>query len=188
MNESDRRVVRTRRAILDSFIKLTLELGFDAVTIREITKWAKVSYSTFFRHFKNKDELTNYVFNLARERIYALFDDRMNPIEEALAAFSYMSRERGIFLLCVAVPRDHPAVTSLRNELAATIKSELVAVDESAIPVDVIAYHTSAAILELCRWWLENDSKYTAEQMANIYYELVVKVKLANATYRERTS
>ena len=185
MNESDRRVIRTRRALLDSFARLALEVGFDAVTIRDITKEANVSYSTFFRHFKNKEELTTYVFNLARESVYAQFDDSMTPFDEALATFRYMSRNRGIFQLCAAVPRDHPAVTAFRNQLSEAIKAELVADDESMVPVDAIAHHVSAAMIEMFRWWLENDTRFTAEQMATIYYELIVKTKLSRAKYRE---
>lgn len=184
MNETDRRVIRTRQAILDALVKLALEFGFEAITIRDIAKEANISYSTFFRHFKSIEELTTYAFNLARERIYAQLDDNMTPYDEALAVFSYINRHRDIFMLYRALPRDHPAVAAIRKELAETIESYLVADDESVVPVEAIAHHTSAAMLEMFRWWLENDSKYSVEQMATIYYELIVKVKLERASYK----
>jgi AcrR family transcriptional regulator len=183
MNESDRRVIRTRHALLHAFVDLTLEHGFDAVTIRQITKLADVSYSTFFRHFKNKDDLTTYVFNWALERVYEYIDNGMTPKEEALMIFKFISCNRAVYQFCSAVPRDHPAVASLLNDLAQGIESRFVAVNESEVPIAAIANHTSAAIMEVFRWWLANESKYSAEQMATIYYELIIKVKLSKAVY-----
>lgn len=40
-------------------------------------------------------------------------------------------------------------------------------------------------MLEMFRWWLENDTKYTAEQMTMIYNELIIKAKLSVAKYAD---
>src|SRR5205809_797707 len=48
----DRRVRRTQQLLAEALIALTLEKGYEAVTIRDITKRADVGYATFFRHYR----------------------------------------------------------------------------------------------------------------------------------------
>jgi AcrR family transcriptional regulator len=50
MDTHDRRVKRTQSALAKALIALTLEKGYDAVTIRDITERADIGYATFFRH------------------------------------------------------------------------------------------------------------------------------------------
>ena len=53
----DRRVKRTQRLLAEALISLTLEKGYDAVSIRDITERADVAYATFFRHHEDKEAL-----------------------------------------------------------------------------------------------------------------------------------
>ena len=50
MDTQDRRVRRTQNLLAKALIALTLEKGYEAVTIRDITQRADVAYATFFRH------------------------------------------------------------------------------------------------------------------------------------------
>src|SRR5437879_11312519 len=51
MDLQDRRVKRTQKALARALIELTLEKGYEAITIRDITDKAEVGYATFFRHY-----------------------------------------------------------------------------------------------------------------------------------------
>lgn len=53
----DRRVRRTRRALQDSLTSLILEKGYDAVTVEDITDRADLGRTTFYLHYKDKEEL-----------------------------------------------------------------------------------------------------------------------------------
>src|SRR5690606_29002804 len=54
---TDARVIRTRRRLRVALVALTLERGYEAVSIRELTDVAGVGYATFFRHSRDKAEL-----------------------------------------------------------------------------------------------------------------------------------
>jgi AcrR family transcriptional regulator len=64
MDMQDRRVRRTQQALAHAVIALTLEKGYDAITIRDITDWADVGYATFFRHYKDKEALLHDVLDV----------------------------------------------------------------------------------------------------------------------------
>src|SRR5258708_26392674 len=60
----DRRILRTLTSLTKALIALTLEKGYDAVTIRDITAKAHVGYATFFRHYSDKEGLLTDVIEV----------------------------------------------------------------------------------------------------------------------------
>src|SRR5437868_8252256 len=68
----DLRVRRTRKLLTQALIEGTVEKGFAALTVRDITKRAMMNRSTFYRHYLDKyDLLEEYM-----DEMYALFGDR----------------------------------------------------------------------------------------------------------------
>jgi len=64
----DRRINRTRRALREAMLSLILEKGYDAVTVDEITARADVSRSTFYLHYRDKEDIL-------LENLEAIVDD-----------------------------------------------------------------------------------------------------------------
>jgi AcrR family transcriptional regulator len=50
----DRRILRTRRSLLDALVGLILEKGYEAVTVQDVIDRADVGRSTFYAHFHDK--------------------------------------------------------------------------------------------------------------------------------------
>src|SRR6185503_20627146 len=57
MTTTDRRVQRTREVLQKALIELISERGYDAITIRDIVDRANVGRTTFYLHYRSKDEL-----------------------------------------------------------------------------------------------------------------------------------
>src|SRR5664279_2433284 len=53
----DRRIERTRQLLSKALMDLIVERGYESITIQDITDRANVSRTTFYLHFKDKDEL-----------------------------------------------------------------------------------------------------------------------------------
>ena len=56
-NETDPRVVRTRRLLQDAFDSLIQEKNFESITVRDIAERAMVNRTTFYAHFVDKFEI-----------------------------------------------------------------------------------------------------------------------------------
>ncbi|MBB5914983.1 AcrR family transcriptional regulator [Nocardia transvalensis] len=54
---TDRRVRKTRRTLHEALIGLMLERGYARVTVQDVLDRADVGRSTFYAHFRNKDDL-----------------------------------------------------------------------------------------------------------------------------------
>src|SRR5688500_10053452 len=74
----DRRVRRTTDALVDALIHLVVEKGYDAVTVQDLLDHADIGRSTFYAHYRGKDDLLTKSF----ERLLAMLDhslDRDRP-------------------------------------------------------------------------------------------------------------
>jgi len=48
---------KTRQSIINAALKLSEERGFPALSLREVTREAEIAPATFYRHFKDMEEL-----------------------------------------------------------------------------------------------------------------------------------
>jgi AcrR family transcriptional regulator len=53
----DPRVQQTRAALFQAFASLVLNRTYDAITVADIIQTAGVSRSTFYQHYRNKDDI-----------------------------------------------------------------------------------------------------------------------------------
>ena len=175
MKKTDRRIQRTIQSLTDALIDSTLENGYAQLTVRDITQRADISYSTFFRHFKSIEELTVYVLRIGLENVMNRLTDDMSAQDEAFEAFSYISKNPRIYRLIAKVPRNHPGIEAIRNQMTNSIREVFVSRNDAVVPIELIAHHHATATMELFRWWIENDMKMSPQQMASIHYEMIVK-------------
>src|SRR4051794_24642300 len=55
--KEDRRVRRTRDRLGDALVELLIQKPFDDITVQEVLDRAGVSRSTFYTHFRDKNDL-----------------------------------------------------------------------------------------------------------------------------------
>src|SRR5450631_4454858 len=69
-SSDDLRVKRTHKLVLEALLEQTVQKGFSALTVSDITKHAGINRATFYRHFRDKfDLLDNYA-----QAVYELLD------------------------------------------------------------------------------------------------------------------
>src|SRR5579885_2316291 len=85
MDVQDRRVKRTQKALARALIGLTLEKGYEAITIRDITDRAEIGYATFFRHYRDKDALLKDVLDVVLDELMGLLQAPMQDTDHAAA-------------------------------------------------------------------------------------------------------
>ena len=65
----DRRVLRTRKAIMAAFEKLISDSMVDRITVSAIAREADIDRKTFYLHYKSVNELANFKAEEALERV-----------------------------------------------------------------------------------------------------------------------
>lgn len=77
----DRRVQRTRRHLREALMQLILERGYDAVTIEDITERADLGRTTFYLHYRDKEELLLESIEATAQELY----QQINPSRQVNA-------------------------------------------------------------------------------------------------------
>lgn len=178
MEAQDRRVKRTQKLLAKALITLTLEKGYDAVTIRDITERADVGYATFFRHYHDKDELLHDVTEVVLEELLELLGTApsdADPTTVGTLIFRYVQEQSEIIraLLGNRGPAD------LRQRIiesgTQSVLSQHTGVPGSVVPLEVAAYHLVSSSVALIQWWLDHTMPFPPERMGAIYHELIVR-------------
>jgi AcrR family transcriptional regulator len=175
MVTQDRRVQRTQQLLARALIALTLEKGYEAVTIRDLTERADVGYATFFRHYHDKDALLQDVADVVLAELVARLAPALpgaDPAAVGVLLFRYVQEQSEL----VRVLLDSRAVLQrLVRVVTAQIVDEHTVRPHSVVPLEIAAYHIVSATIGLIAWWLEHQMPYPPEQMGRIYHELIAR-------------
>jgi AcrR family transcriptional regulator len=184
MDTQDRRVKRTQKALARALISLTLEKGYEAITIRDITDQAEVGYATFFRHYHDKDALLKDVLDVVLDELTGLLTAPMSQANHETIGtliFRY-AQEHGEVILVLLSSRG--STTLARRMIEAGTQSvfnQNAPLADSHVPPEIAANHLVTSTISLIQWWVEHEMPYPPEQMGVIYQELIARPTFAAA-------
>jgi len=173
----DRRIERTRKLLQDALIALIVERGYDVITLQDITERANVARTTFYLHFKDKDDL---LFTAMRERYNALIErmlqDKQSRLWESMADASeweHVAQHADFYKVMFGSHGSPVFIVWLRQFLANVILEKALKplIEEGhtpVIPIDILAHQMAGAEIGIMTWWLEHDMPYTPQKMAQI--------------------
>jgi AcrR family transcriptional regulator len=172
VEHQDRRIRRTQTLLARALIVLTLEKGYDAISIRDITERADVGYATFFRHYPDKDALLADVLDVVVEELPGeLTRSAYLPgAAEAGMLFHYVQQHSEIVRVLLRASAVRQRVLDMGLEIMLA-KHDLP--DSDTIPREIVAHYMVSAGLALVEWWLVHDMPYTPERMGEIMHELL---------------
>jgi AcrR family transcriptional regulator len=182
----DRRIQRTEQLLRDALIALILEKGYDAITIQDILDRANMGRSTFYAHYRDKEDLLLSGFQALfdafqeeyRETATGPADSDQAQMEKdfSLFFFRHAASHRGLFKAMIGDQGGKIIQNHLLKYVTQYFRSHLAsqfAGQEKKIPVDLLAYFIASSYLSLLSWWLDHDLPYTAEEMDHMFQRLV---------------
>lgn len=178
--KTDARVRRTRDALGDALIALMQEKPFDTITVQDVLDRAKVSRSTFYTHYSDKDDL---LMSDAEEFFEALSmtlserddkSDRVFPVKEF---FAHLSDAQPFYKALVKSGKLQENMELARGHFARGIERRLSELRRvRAIPpheLPAIAFTHAGALLSLLAWWLDRGMRESPEQMDDLFHRMV---------------
>jgi AcrR family transcriptional regulator len=171
----DLRVRRTRQLLQAAMMELTVQKGFDGVTVQDICAQAMVNRATFYRHYADKyDLLEQYM-----DELYDLLDRaQAEPAPESSTAapaglIQILDHLRGHsdFYRVMLGPKGYPQFGErirlyIERRFRRTLPSNPPPFHPDRLPVDMLMRSISSAGLGAIQWWLEKDMPVSSEQMA----------------------
>ncbi len=177
----DRRVGRTRKLLEDALYDLIVEKGYDAVTVQDIIDRANVGRSTFYAHYTDKRQLLFSHFGeleaeLSEQQrlVRARTED---PIERvfgfSLAMFRHAQEYRRVWGAMVGKQSGFAVLRELQRILEKIVGREIAALAARGltpvVPPAVTTRFIVNSLLGLHTWWMDEGSRYSAEEVDRMF-------------------
>lgn len=164
--QADRRIQKTLSALRDAFFELVLSKSYDEISVSDIIQKANVGRSTFYQHFKNKDEI------LAKSMhgplsILADCIDRTDNGDELLGLMEHFWENRQFApRIFTGTARKH-VVTEHTELLGKRLEKQFKPLNFTpTLPLGFLAHQLAEAQLVVIIDWLIGKGHCTPEEMA----------------------
>jgi AcrR family transcriptional regulator len=173
----DRRVRRTQEALREALVSLTLEKGYEAVTVQDIVDRADVGRSTFYAHFTDKDELLLRGLEQLHNTLDAADGTRYPSLfASCRALYAHAGAERRLYRAIFGRFGGGPLPARIEQELFGRVCSEFerLAPGARAGTRAMAARVTVSGFLGLLRQWLDEDVAASSDDVSDAFLALVL--------------
>lgn len=180
----DRRIQKTKDAILEAFVGLMAEKDFEQLTINEIAERANVNRGTVYLHYADKYDLLE---RCIETHLGQLFESCLPGAATAdfcsktsvLRTFEYLE-QHAFFYSTMLTNKGIPA---FRNRLLTmALQSFRGVIDMSGtnqnMNKEVIVQFMSSAIVGVLEWWITHSMPYSAKEMVEQFWLLMERVQM----------
>ena len=158
----DRRIRRTRTSIVEAFLALVVERGYERVTVQDILDRADVGRSTFYAHYRDKEALLMSCFDELSADLDGMTPSRL---------FHHAYRNRPVYRALCGRPGGTLVQRHLHTLIVGVLRSQLTAAGPR-IPAEAMAEFYTSALLGLLIWWVGRDFEGGPDAIAHIYSTL----------------
>jgi AcrR family transcriptional regulator len=182
-DKKDRRSQRTRHLLSAALVELIREKDYNAITVSDIIERANIGRSTFYAHYRDKDDL----FVGEMDRVIEVLSQRVPSQEEipffpSLGLFRHVGEEYELYKALVWTPGIDLLMKHMQKSLGQRIERGLArSGQEFDIPLPILAGFVAGTFLTLLKWWLENKPIYSPEQIDDIFQRLTLQAVRAQA-------
>jgi AcrR family transcriptional regulator len=173
--KEDLRVRRTRKLLQTALMELTIQKGFETVTVKDICEQAMVNRATFYRHYADKYDLLDQYM----EELYGLLDQSQAEAEPnsldgppaGLIQILEHLRGHADFYRAMLGTHGYPTFAErirfyIEKRLRHSLPAHQAPSEPRQPPIDLQLRSISSAGLGAILWWLDEDVPVSSEQMA----------------------
>ena len=183
----DKREIKTINKIHASFVKLINEKDYDLITIQDILDDSKVSRSTFYAHYKTKDELllniSHHIFEhvfsktLEEEKTHDFSKDTFYNYRHLIEHIYYhVQDEKELFKGILKSSGTEIFMDEFRKELSKLADSYFSNYPyQGEIPLELKKSLAVEDFIVILKYWIKNDSKETPEEVSNYFIKSFIK-------------
>jgi AcrR family transcriptional regulator len=186
----DRRIQKTQRFLHEALFSLIHEKSYDAIVVKEILDRANVGRSTFYTHFRNKDELlVSCIHDMLRSVQSAGRPPSATWYERilwfSLPIFEHISRygragEAKIGTRGRAIIHAH--LQHLLAELMAEdVRKEFQNRREKVVqvPPDLFVQYVASTFILVLNWWVDSRSPLPPKEVNDVFRALILPTMMA---------
>lgn len=192
--KTNRRVEKTKRELHLAMISLLHERNYDSIVVQDILDRANVGRSTFYSHFRDKDELLLKGIGNLREWLRAAQTEAgktMDKPYEKMISFSLPMFEHIDEFRKVIHGINQSQAGPLMMQKIGRMIAELITdasqgefekrrKSKAPVPKEILIHYVSSTFISVMTWWLDNRNSMTPKAVNTVYRSLVLPTLAAN--------
>jgi len=176
----DARVKRTRAQLGDALLSLIIEKPINEVTVQDVLDRSGVGRSTFYLHYRDKDDLLiSQLENFLEFMSNALCDrrDTSHRVAPVAEMFEHIGNQNRLYRVLSDSGHLKEFFDLAQGYFARGIERRLAESGRlTHLPARELAARSAAlsgSLLSLLRWWLDRGEKESPEEMDRLFHQLV---------------
>jgi len=174
----DRRILKTRQAIFDTFTDLMVKNSFQDISIKTVTETANINRGTFYLHFKDKNDLRDQCIDMHLSQLMSSCtthsENGFTSKNAMLSTFEYLEKHSAFYKVMLTGDDNTYFRKRMDNVLRIGL-SEFFENENFKVSLDktiTIQFIISAGA-GLIEWWLTNENDYNSDYLVNQFWEII---------------
>ncbi|ARD55185.1 TetR/AcrR family transcriptional regulator [Bacillus safensis] len=178
----DRRTIKTKRAIRESFLELLKEKEVQQITVSELSRKADLGRGTFYLHYQDVFDLYEQLEKELFDQLGGLYDETF-PSQNPLDMLSFLNKtteylKENQYMLTLFVKPNGPTT----NQFKAFFKEKIMKewqLDQRPITENeqIEASFVVSGVVGVLEEWIHEEMTIDAGKLAHKLYELLLKVE-----------
>jgi AcrR family transcriptional regulator len=176
----DERVRRTQDRLGNALIALILEKPIDEITVQEVLDRADVGRSTFYLHFRGKEDLLLSQLERFLETMSTVLSvrkEQSNRVVPVAEMFAHIGNQNKLYRALADSGSLHDFFDLAQGYFARGIERRLMESKRlSNLPQREVAARACAlagGLLSLLRWWMDRGEKESPRAMDELFHRMV---------------
>lgn len=178
--KTDRRVLRTRNALGDALVALLQERNFEQITVQDVLDRAGVGRSTFYVHYRDKNDLflsdVEDFFEMCSSLLsrHNARPERLLPVQEV---FTHIREMREFYAAVVRSGKINDVEILGRGFFARSIEERLQAagLKMESVQRSAKAHALAGSFFSLLNWWVDKGMKPDPKEMDTLFHQMAWK-------------
>ncbi|AJC95337.1 TetR/AcrR family transcriptional regulator [Staphylococcus hyicus] len=175
IQKQDLRIIKTISKLTEVLVALLQTQRYSKITINQICSEAKVHRTTFYKHFKDKNELLIHVFEAATQ---PYFKNDIN--KRMIQPFTCLEQTLNAPIRDILKTQENDAnfykvlVQFFTQTVHKDVKCHINTLPhDQRFPSEVFGYVQTAIISSLNQWRIDTNTEFDAAKMDHIYQTLM---------------
>lgn len=178
----DQRIRRTHERLGRALVELIQEKPIDSVTVQEVLDRASVGRSTFYLHFRDKDDLLLSQLETFLETMstaLSLRKEKSHRVVPVAEMFAHIGNQQKMYRALADAGRLNDFFDLAQGYFGRGIGQRLV--ESGRLPkvppreLEARASALAGSLLSLLRWWLDRGAKESPDAMDELFHGVVWK-------------
>ena len=165
----DLRVIKTKKALLDTFMDMLSKQPFDNITVNDLCKQSMVRRATFYKHFTDKYDFFAFFVRTKSEEFNKMCDQNRTTEPNILFCFQkaldFFKEHEALINNVLKSSMFSTLLEIYADEIYVSVLSYLEKQETTLISKEILASFYVGGIVEISKYWIINQKKISEQEL-----------------------